>query len=147
MGLFKKKPIDNFNLDYLHLKVMLYKSFRLLASTDIDIKLARLDIGVTDDKVDKFAAQAVDYLIGERPDVIIGNEGLVEKIYGLPSIRAMLDAIRDWKYEKLDELLGTKWTDTEEAKRLAEIILREDENIKLSEGYVEFMGDLRELRF
>jgi len=147
MGIFKKKPIDNFNTDYLHLKVMMLNSFRLFASENIDIKVARLDMGVTDDKVDKFAAQAVDYLMGERPEVTVGNKGLAGEIYALPNIRPMVDALRDWKYEKLNELLGTQWTESEEAKRLAKIISQEDESIKQSEGYVEFMGNLRELRF
>jgi hypothetical protein len=151
MSIFKKKqpkrPIDNFNANYLHIKAMLYKTFTALDSLE-DIKVARLDSGIlTSADFNKFAAQATDYLLGERADVTIGNKGLAETIYNLPNIRPMVDAIRDWKYEKLNELLGTQWTDSEEAKHLAKIISQEDESIKHSEGYVEFMGNLRELRF
>jgi hypothetical protein len=146
MGIFKKKqPIDNFNASYLHIKTMLWKTFIVLDS-DIDINVARLDSGIsTSGDFKKFAAQAVDYLVGERPD--ISKKELAEKIYALPHIRPMVDAVRDWKYEKLNELLGTRWTESEEAKRLARIISQKDENIKHSEDYVDFMSNLRELRF
>jgi hypothetical protein len=155
MSIFKKKrPIDNFNANYMHMKTMLWKTFRVLFNGSADIRLASARSGIpTSGAFDKFAAQAVDFLLGERKYITFNGEaseelsGLAEKIYSLQNTRPMIDALRDWKYEKLNELLGTEWTESEEAKRLAEIISQEDGDIKHTGGYVKFMGDLRKLRF
>lgn len=131
---------------------MLFKMFNMLATSLPETTVAIHEDGISKSDFSKLSAQGVDYLLGERTDVPIANvdhKELVEELYSdhLEEMRPMVDALRDWKYKKLEELLGTQWTESEEAKRLAKIISQEDDKIKHSDGYVEFMDNLRELRF
>ncbi len=151
MGIFKKKPIESFNKIYLHQKVMLFKMFNMLSSTIPEITLQIHEDGIIKSDFSKLAAQGVDYLLGERTDVPTGDidrKELVEKLYSesMDEMRPMVDALRNWKFETLKELLGDEWTDSEEAKRLAQLISKGDESIKQSEGYVHYMELLKDLK-
>lgn len=154
MGIFsKKRPIDEFNSIYMGLKIRGRNLLLTLEST-----FAKDMPKLTPAEHDTFYTMCNEYLLGEiHPEAGPGATAEVKKnwvklyktiplsakkLYKITLIQAYYCAVMEFKYERLSELLGDEWTESEEAKNVNKMIADTPVEIEDTEDYKNFKQSL-----